>query len=60
MPNASNYQPPRATRLNDATTAECACLDGRNGTADVCQSGGFVHGPMCYRGMYVRPGHDKR
>ena len=54
------YQAPRAVRLGDAATGAYACLDGRQGTADVCQSGGHVHGPECSRGMFVRPGKGDR
>ncbi len=33
------YEAPRAVRLSDANTASLVCVNGPQGTADVCSSG---------------------
>jgi hypothetical protein len=49
------YESPRAVRLSDANTASLVCVDGPQGTADVCASG-FAVEPIniCTVGSDVR------
>jgi hypothetical protein len=57
MKNVSDtkYSAPRAVRLNDAKTAALTCLNGPQGTADVCNSGFAVQpGNVCGTGSGVQ------
>ena len=56
MKDASDreYVAPRAVRLSDAATASLTCLNGPQGTADVCNTGFAVQpGNVCGAGSGV-------
>ncbi|MFO7650118.1 MAG: hypothetical protein R6X13_02095 [bacterium] len=53
--DSTKYTAPRAVRLSDAQTGTFACTNGRDGNADLCQSGFAVQQiNVCNDGAFVQ------